>query len=481
MVSVRGLLLLALAGLAVGMAAVALTGLFGGRSLFGVAGVLAFALIVLVTRKVAGPLLLTLILLLPLQNVPLLHTSNILRAGGADPGMTIYPSDLPMLGLLLYGIYRMPGLVGGPRSSLRRICIAGCLYVAWGLASGLWSNVPDLTYAQAIRDTAAVATFLVAACVLRDQGNRTFFTIGVITSVSLQSILAVVQWHSSGTFQASFLGVSALGYDLTDPTIPRAGAAFGHPNIFGSYLDLTLPLVAVMAFSERQTLIRWAARAALVAGVCGLSVTLSRSALVGAAVGLFVLLVYLLRRRSVSWQMIAAPGTAILALGLVQGLGLTDALLYRISESDPTTALRPALMLTAANVVLSHPLGGVGLNTFGEFVQSHWSLAADSVPSVPVPVHNIYLLIGAETGVVGLILYLYWAGVPVLRALRSTWNQANARSWVLIGVTAGLLALGAQGLFDWTLRTEAVEMTFALQLGLIVGLLYVKPGQTQPA
>jgi glycosyltransferase involved in cell wall biosynthesis len=109
-----------------------------------------------------------------------------------------------------------------------------------------------------------------------------------------------------------------------------------------------------------------------------------------------------------------------------------------------------------------HPLSGGGI---GSFVLKLSDIAVDGV--LVEPVHNVFYLVTAELGIVGLILMF---GLFISIA----WNILKARSPQAILASATLTGLGVISLFDHYLWTIAPgRLLLGLALGLWAGHLHM--------
>jgi O-antigen ligase len=126
-----------------------------------------------------------------------------------------------------------------------------------------------------------------------------------------------------------------------------------------------------------------------------------------------------------------------------------------VATEQISTMGRSWLTGQAIEMIHNHPLTGVGL---GSFIIE---LARTSVKGAPVePVHNVFLLLFAELGVVGLIFILGLSLVLVLKVIASKSPHSILASAVLVG-------LGTISLFDhylWTLAPGRI------MVGVTVGL-----------
>ena len=99
----------------------------------------------------------------------------------------------------------------------------------------------------------------------------------------------------------------------------------------------------------------------------------------------------------------------------------------RVSEFDSSGSGRTALWKVAWRITEDHPVTGVGLDNFVEQApkytrspgSSRWSTTSPSEPHVT---HNVYLQFLAETGFVGLILFV---GL-LISCARAAWLRRTA-------------------------------------------------------
>jgi LPXTG-motif cell wall-anchored protein len=88
------------------------------------------------------------------------------------------------------------------------------------------------------------------------------------------------------------------------------------------------------------------------------------------------------------------------------------------------------------------------------------------------PIHNIYLLIGSEIGILGLIVFLIlvaWILINLAKGLIKNTNSKNNNLLLIAGLMfLSLLGFGFFDHFLWTLQPG--RLMFWLVLGIILGL-----------
>jgi O-antigen ligase len=191
---------------------------------------------------------------------------------------------------------------------------------------------------------------------------------------------------------------------------------------------------------------------ALLAGIAGLFVTFSRAAwLGGAAGGLFLALAILWHR---PWRQAHGRTLALVGLAgglLLGGLGWSQRSLLsaRFSASGSDLELRSideraALNQAGRELVRLAPLTGVGANNATVAL----SPLVKGLPGVSAqPIHNLLLLVTAELGIGGGLLWLWLTVAPAWMTLGRL-RQGTLSLWAL-GLAAALVAFAVIDLFDY--------------------------------
>lgn len=243
----------------------------------------------------------------------------------------------------------------------------------------------------------------------------------LVIAVMVESGLAVFQFLKGGSIGLWLLGertfslatLSIATFNFYGQVMIRPYATFPHPNVLAAFIVISLPLINFFKTSSRL---------ASLSSSLGLVATLlsfSRSALIVMAVEL----TFYLRKR-------------LKFLGLLVLISL-PLLLVRFNSAfnfDQLSILRrEELAQVAVTQFINQPLLGVGLNNFIS------SAAGSNLVVGPSrflqPVHNIFLLALAETGLVGLLGLLGLIGYPIIRLWREKkhpWARLLLYSWATI-------------------------------------------------
>ncbi len=236
---------------------------------------------------------------------------------------------------------------------------------------------------------------------------------------------------------------------LLGKVVLRPYGTFSHPNSLAGFILVSSILILG---KKRLNLLD---QAALAAGFFLILLSFSRTVWLAA----FLLgLIYFVARL---WKSFLAKKFVLTFTYLGTALFL-PLILFAFSRTaiDPSSFLvREDLARAALLLIKSSPLFGVGAGGFIvrlSQIQPVWSSLAWRQP-----VHNIFLLIWAETGLIGLSAFL----ALFILAGRRLWDRLDAyRSWSLIAALAAILFTG---LFDhYWLTLIQNQLLLAVVLGL---------------
>jgi hypothetical protein len=277
-------------------------------------------------------------------------------------------------------------------------------------------------------------------------------------AILYSSLIAIVQFvfqHSIGG-PLWFLGERTFTIDtpgiarsvIHGKDVLRAYATFPHPNVFAGFLVAVLPLFLMQVFSKISYVWRRIYIGVLLLGTIALALTASRSAWV----------VYLVSMCWVWYVHKKHHGISMLAVALAVGYFAISPL----SSSDESIVVRAQLNWASISMIQDHPWLGVGLGNF---------LVAlpDFLPSRTIyflqPVHNIYLLLVSEVGVVGIGFVLYF----LYLLLRYELKIKNYEKRIFSVIRNSLFSILLLGLVDhYVLTLQQGRLLLTLFVGLAV-------------
>jgi putative inorganic carbon (hco3(-)) transporter len=402
------------------------------------------------------------------------------------PGLLPIDAGQIMVGLTL-GAWVLGGLARRefaiPRSPL--LMPLG-LFVGWAAITMLWA--PDLSFGlpEVIKWIEIILVMLLAIDVAQRRGAQWVLT-GVFATAALQALI--------GIYEARLRGSGPLGFQLS-AGVYRAYGTFEQPNPFAGFVGMVLPLgIALTVYFGFRILesglrriniarllpdvLRFALYAVITLLLAaGLFLSFSRGAWLGTAAALGAIIVFAPRRL---WIGLALGAIALVGLVALSGAGLLPAAINErladagtlfdlrdvrgvpINDANYALIERQAHWQAALNMLSEHPWTGVGFSNYQPAYEQYRLL------NWPMPLghaHNIYLNVAAETGLIGLGLYLLlWISILALtfRTIRRAQGLDRA---VAVGLMGAWIYLGMHMLVD-NLYVNNTHLLIGALLGLL--------------
>ncbi len=246
----------------------------------------------------------------------------------------------------------------------------------------------------------------------------------------------------------------------------RVRGPYGSPNNLALYLDHVLPILLAVTLLASQRNRRLAAGGLSLIVLTGLVLTFSRGALL---LGLPAALLFLGFAAGGRWRWIAL---ALAASGLLLLLPLfrTERFAGLLDLQAGTSFFRLQLWRGAWNMILDHPLLGVGLDNFLYAYRTRYVLPAGWRELNLSHPHNILLDFWTRLGLLGVIAGAWLFGAAFWQGWRARRRLTGDRQALLLGLLASLVATLAHGLIDNSVFLVDLMLVFMLSLGLIARL-----------
>lgn len=367
----------------------------------------------------------------------------------------LYLFDLPLIALLVVAGFRLfYDTVYGEQISdilndFTSLAYGGLwwgLIIIWIGIGAFWAKEPALARFGTLQTVALLAVAIITAQMARnDEINPLLWALCL--GAVIQSAIAIAQF-----IHGNPLGLSGLGELQQNPeevfnktqTVFRGYGLTAHPNILAGYLLIGLCAASslIYRFSLRSAYGLLAAAAFCTATV-GLLITFSRTGLVaGAAV---VIMALVLKRPNIR-QIFLRKNSLVLALAalgiILIVVLLGNALIQRNWGLQDIQGVKDRVTLgysDTVDVIESHPILGVGENNLMVAV-GHNKITPDK--PVLLPAHNVFLVIQAELGIAGLVLF----GLACITILIQLFRRPTGGLFIW---TLGFLALFLIMPFDY--------------------------------
>lgn len=366
----------------------------------------------------------------------------------------------PLIGLCIIGFVQLLPLGGGRATD------------ALANASRSLSLDPYSTR-MALVQVLSLLIYFAATLAFTDSPRRLLLLVRTITIFGfLLAIFGLIQSFVSPT---KIYGLRELS-GVSTPFGP-----FINRHHFAGYMEMTLALPLGLLFSgatesDKRPLYIFAVV------IMGIALILTNSR--GGIISLFALICFLAgvagigaratrgekdlnetegRQRRVRAAMIRAAVGLALFIGLLGGVVLVggESVLSRfvgtINANDPTNG-RTHFWSVALEVIRHHPITGAGLGAFG-MAYTQFDSSSGAVLRLE-QVHNDYLQVLADTGVIGAALGLFFIVTLFRMGFARRESEDVFRSGVAMGALAGCFAVLVHSFFDFTLHTTSNALLF---------------------
>jgi O-antigen ligase len=279
---------------------------------------------------------------------------------------------------------------------------------------------------------------------------------------------AVLKGLAAGVFVEAAVAVWQRAHGVF-----QTPGTFSGQNLLGMITQFVIfPFFAVMLGGRRGRL----APAVIVAGLVIAVLTASRGTIALDGVGLAIVFVlsalrqWTSRKTKILWAGVAA---------MVVFAPFAASSLHQRFHGGPELGLseedseRLMYKKAAAQMLSNHPMG-VGANHFtivanleGYFsaVGEYWGRGRGS------NVHNVYWLVAAETGYIGLVAFVAFLVHPLIAAFRCSFrHRRDPRGDLLLGLAGALLVVYVHSFEEWVFVVFEPQYLLAIVIGLVAGL-----------
>jgi hypothetical protein len=283
--------------------------------------------------------------------------------------------------------------------------------------------------------------------------------------------------HSYDQTLWGFAQVEAVGFKVGNAATgqelrPRLAGPIGEKNTYARILIVLLPLVVALWRLHRDVLARVVAAGCGTLILAGITLTFSR----GGAVAVALVLVAAVALKALRLRHVLLLGVALVAVAFaaapqyvqrISTLGAVDTATAQGTTADQALVGRATENLAAFHVFIDHPVLGVGPQQFFErYSQQYGNLLDLRFLKTNRRAHNLYLEIAADTGIVGLSIFLAIVGTTMVQLWRLArfWTLRRRPDLVALAqaLLLALIAYLATGLF--------LQLNFERYFWLLVAL-----------
>lgn len=415
-------------------------------------------------------LILAMVVLVPLVATP---------AGNAMRGLAALTFEGLGVALLATLLWRTDWNIN--RAKIKEFFTTGAnlpivLFLGLAIASCVMSSHKQYSEQELLRVGTGILLYFAVAYEFRRSEQLARLVDALMAVTIVVSLIGFAQYASSHSFHN--MGV------------------FGDHQLFGSFLMILLPIVGIMAVSEKNPNRQLVAQIATVMAATCLLLSQARSAWIGAAAGMLLLGIV---ASVMAWKDKSSRHNRHLvvlpALLLVIAVGFfllifpqTSALVGRATTLQSASAvdtwkIRQHTWAGVDKMIRERPLTGFGLGLYPyyqkEYTHDGMPLARmGGAPSLGEQAHNTYLQTAAELGLPGLLLMVATLAVFLVTGFRRIGQlEPGTRRSLLMGSLAATVAFAVDAFASPSWQCGQISMFFWLTMG--IGVASMRP-QARP-
>lgn len=302
--------------------------------------------------------------------------------------------------------------------------------------------------------------------------NKQIIFLCFFSGLVFESLLSFLQYLNQGSVGSLFYFFGERAYTAQTPGIANASingqmalrpyATFSHPNVLAGYL--VSAMLYLLIFYTKGKFKKIFIYTGILLGTLSLFITLSRVAIILWAFYLFILFGVLMyeKYKKEIYNLKIAGTLAVIAITILIGLMSFKNTLFlqrfiSTNLSDESIAQREELIKQSSGMFLQNPVFGVGVNNF---YNNETYLTTSQGAFILQPVHNIFLLVLAETGAIGFTLFIF----VLAKTAINTFKTKSYKKKYLLMILFSIIFLGNFDHYFFTLQQGQVLL--ALFIGI---------------
>ena len=316
----------------------------------------------------------------------------------------------------------------------------------------------------------------------------------------LQSILAIAQFYKQGSLGLKFIeagsytpGEAGVATFISGTEkVMRAYGSFPHPNVLAAFLLLAIFCFFALWLSSlknKKTDLPYAICYLLI--TFALFLTFSREVIFTFIFISFIFFIfrffqlrtfYHTEERLVTGKRMMVLAGFFVAFSIVSAIIISPYFKTRfveISLEEEAIDLRFFYNKMAVEMIKEKPVSGIGIGTFAEYsrefpayiraankIYNSGNLTGKQIPEwLYQPVHNIYLLIASEIGILGALVFIVFVLMKFLKSIKpikpkELFNLIGPMPFLFVG----FLIIGLSDHFSWTLQSGGIIFWLAIAL-----------------
>ena len=240
----------------------------------------------------------------------------------------------------------------------------------------------------------------------------------------------------------------------------RVYSVFGNPNVLASYLVLLIPFSCALFLDTKKVAVKFA-YFALTGTLClTLLFTFSRGGWLGVLASLLVFALLKDRRVLILILIVLLASAALLPEVFLQRISTIG------SPLDTSNAYRLRVWQESLGIIKDFPLTGIGLG-HESFLSIYPFYMLDRGKS-PFHTHNTYLQVLVETGIIGLLVFLWLLLSYFKRGLKAIASTRDKElKYLMIASLSATVGILTQGIGEVIIYLPKITILFWINIALL--------------
>ena len=407
-------------------------------------------------------------------------SSNRIDLSQRQFGIIIFSlSNLLLFPLFFYAIRDS---VRAKRTRILNLEIFLFLYLLISLTSAIISVDFKSSFVWLLKLTFSFSIYFIFSRITFKLSDLKIILLSFLTIILVEGLVVGSQAAAgsiTGVFPQGIERFESASLDIAIPFMNanyfRVIGTFSHPNNLANYLSIILPILCFGAIAQKGFLKKLYYISVIICGA-GIVLSLSRWGIVTGIFALllvFALFLKFLNKEQFNFSFLRY--ILIIAVLVIIIIFTNQSLIRRflnLSVSDGSLLTRIELTNQALYMIEQNPLFGVGSGAFTYYFINEDVTSINVSRSFLAPVHNFYLLIASETGLISLYLILIFFILLSYFFLKRINSLEKLEKLLALGIFASILTFLFNGLATMTSFTDRTGFLLSLLIGLLVNILY---------
>ncbi len=302
-----------------------------------------------------------------------------------------------------------------------------------------------------------------------------YFIIGSMFIGLFQFLMGVGQLTMNNSLGLTFLGENSNPFRGGTEGLERGvSGTLGHPGTYAIFLTLIYPILLTQYIYWKKSFKRNILIISIIVCFLGILISNARTSIVIVLVSTFIIILgNLLIRNRVKLNITKLLRITITfsVILVVSSYFIIDQVLTRFFSSDFLFQIgeRNKIGDLALEIIFKDPMTtffGVGLNNYTDVISSFGQGFIYSHP-----VHNYYLLLWAEGGMLHLFLFIFLTFIGVFKTIEVTRKASIYLAPKALGVLVSIMSLVIYNLTGWSNSHNQIFILYIVLVGLS-GMLY---------